>query len=125
VTAIDSTAFDSCSEKTTIYCKRGSTADDKNLYPDTTKIKYSEFVPDDATEGEESEFVFDATTGTITSYTGTATDVVFPEKINGVTVKALGSDIFEYSIGSSITSVFIPKGVTEISYGFNFCYELT
>ena len=42
----------------------------------------------------ESEFDFDASTGTITSYNGYATYLAIPETIGGAPVKAIGPEAF-------------------------------
>lgn len=60
----------------------------------------------------ESDFEFEAGTGTITKYTGTDTAVVVPSTIGGVAVKKIGADCF--ASNEKITSVEIPQGVTEI-----------
>ncbi|MGN1318607.1 MAG: leucine-rich repeat protein, partial [Lachnospirales bacterium] len=60
----------------------------------------------------EGDFEFDLSTGTITCYMGSGTDVVIPSTINGVAVEAI--DNYAFSSCKSITSVTIPKGVTFI-----------
>lgn len=60
----------------------------------------------------ESDFEFEAATGTITKYTGTETAVVVPSTIGGVAVKKIGADCF--ASNEKITSVEISQGVTEI-----------
>lgn len=44
---------------------------------------------------DESKFVFDENTNTITKFTGDETEVVIPTKINGVEVKAIGKMAFK------------------------------
>lgn len=44
---------------------------------------------------DESKFVFDENTNTITKFTGDETDIVIPAKINGVDVKAIGKVAFK------------------------------
>jgi len=51
---------------------------------------------------------------TITKYNGTLKDVQIPEKVNGLTVGAIGNEVFYQK---QITSVTIPKSVTSIGEG--------
>ncbi len=60
-------------------------------------------------------YEFDKTTGTITKYLGTKTDVIIPSEIDGVAVRILGDNSF-YMYGRNITSVKIPDSVTTIKY---------
>lgn len=60
----------------------------------------------------ESDFEFDAATGTITKYTGTDATVVVPSTIGSVAVKKIGADCF--ASNEKIISVEISQGVTEI-----------
>lgn len=72
----------------------------------------------------ESLFEMDASSGTITEYNGTDTDVVIPYKINGVLVEHIGDSAFAYdpqnyypeshSINVGLTSVTIPNTVKTI-----------
>lgn len=59
----------------------------------------------------ESNFDFDAATGTIIKYSGTDKNVVIPKTIGNVTVKSIGANAFS---GASITSLVIPNTVTDI-----------
>ncbi len=62
-----------------------------------------------------SDFVFDATTGTITSYVGVDAEVTVPSKINDVDVKVIGENAFgDYTVAVRITSVVLPEGITTI-----------
>ncbi len=56
------------------------------------------------------EFLFD--NGTITGYIGNRTNVLIPDKINGVTVRAIGAAAF--SGCAEIRSVLIPKSIEQI-----------
>lgn len=71
----------------------------------------------------ESDFEFDASTGTITKYIGSSTEVVIPETIGGVAVTVIGDNAFAHN--QSITSVVIPNTVIKISnQGFYRCTSL-
>ena len=60
---------------------------------------------------------------TITGYSGSATDVRIPDRINGLPVTAIGARAFERT---SLTSVTIPNSVTSIgAYAFAACSSLT
>jgi len=71
-----------------------------------------------------SDFEFDAETGTITKYNGSATELVIPSEIEGVAVTAIGEDSF--SCCDSLTSITIPESVISIeSNAFSECDSLT
>lgn len=75
---------------------------------------YASDVPQRQEVTAKSDFDFDASTGTIKKYNGTATDVVIPEKINGKTVTTIGKQAF---VKKELTSVVIPEGVETIGEG--------
>lgn len=75
---------------------------------------YASDVPQKQEVTAESDFDFDASTGTIKKYKGTATDVVIPEKINGKSVTTIGKQAFGKK---KLTSVVIPEGVETIGQG--------
>lgn len=75
---------------------------------------YASDVPQRQEVTAESDFDFDASSGTIKKYKGTATDVVIPEKINGKTVTTIGKGAFGRK---KLTSVVIPEGVEKIDQG--------
>lgn len=75
---------------------------------------YASDVPQKKEVTAESVFDFDASSGTIKKYKGTATDVVIPEKINGKTVTTIGKQAFGMK---KLTSVVIPEGVETIGQG--------
>lgn len=59
----------------------------------------------------ESDFTFDASTGTITKYNGSDAVVVIPSAINGVPVKIIGNSAFYFT---GVTNLIIPNSVTTI-----------
>ena len=63
---------------------------------------------------DESKFVFDENTNTITKFTGDETEVIIPEKIKGVEVKAIGKMAFK---GKKIKSVVLNEGLEVIGNG--------
>ncbi|MDU5923467.1 MAG: leucine-rich repeat domain-containing protein, partial [Finegoldia magna] len=75
---------------------------------------YASDVPQKQEVTKESDFDFDASSGTIKKYKGKATDVVIPEKINGKTVTTIGKGAFARK---GLTSVVIPEGVETIDQG--------
>ena len=60
----------------------------------------------------ESEFDFDASTGTITSYNGYATYLAIPETIGGAPVKAIGPEAFARH--SYLAFLELPEGLESI-----------
>lgn len=62
----------------------------------------------------ETDFSFDPSSGTITGYIGTATEVVIPETIDGVTVRELGKNSFAKK---NITSIEFNEGLQVIGEG--------
>lgn len=75
---------------------------------------YASDVPQKQEVNLESDFDFDASSGTIKKYKGTDTDVVIPEKINGKAVTTIGKGAFGRK---KLTSVVIPEGVETIDQG--------
>ena len=61
----------------------------------------------------ESDFKFDASTGTITGYTGSASRLEIPASIGGVQVKHIGKNAFQQKY--SLMYVTIPEGVETIA----------
>ncbi len=64
------------------------------------------------------DFLFDESTGTVTGYTGESTDIVIPETIAGVAVKAIGDKAFTMSDNGhasvKITSISLPNALESI-----------
>ena len=63
-------------------------------------------------ETNTADFEFDAQTGTITKYTGTAEAVVIPDEINGTEVTAIGKNAF--SKNKKLTSVQFASGIRTV-----------
>ena len=63
----------------------------------------------------ESEFDFDASTGTITRYNGYATYLAIPETIGGAPVKAIGPEAFAYHYYLALLE--LPEGLETIGDG--------
>ena len=77
-----------------------------------------------ATSGDYSYTVLDDGTAEITKYSGSATSLTIPSKLDGYTVTRLGRYAFSYR--SSLKSVTIPNTVASISsYAFENCSSLT
>ena len=64
---------------------------------------------------EETPFIFDSETGTITGYKdgNPPADLVIPAEINGVQVKHIGNEAFK---GKKLNSVVLPEGLESIGY---------
>ena len=76
-------------------------------------VNFNSTITANATYNSSTEdFTFDETTGTITKYVGSATELVIPSEINGVTVTTLDSQSFKDC--TSLTSVTIPSSITSI-----------
>lgn len=72
---------------------------------------------------ETSDYTFDPTTGTVTGYSGTGGDVVIPDSIDGVPVKAIGENAFMRC--TSLTKITMPDTVTSVGeYAFFDCSSL-
>lgn len=136
-------AFYNCPELTTVYFEGDAPQNADNVFvPEThLAILYRE-----GTEGwtnpwydcsaltylESGEYYYkvnDDNTATITKYIGKGGDAVIPTEINGMKVTAIGNTpgrigAFEYC--TTLTSVVIPEGVTEIQdNAFYYCTMLT
>jgi len=71
----------------------------------------------------EEDFDFDATTGTISAYLGSDTDIKIPPTIGGVPVNEIGA--LAFADNTTLTSVIIPDSVTKIGNGaFSGCTSL-
>ena len=110
VTSIGNYAFTHCDSLNTVYVCNSSI--------DSDRFKIS-------TDGKlpENIFYFDETTGTITKYIGSATNVEIPSTINGINVTTIGDNAFNSC--TSLTSIEISEGVTSIGeYAFIDCTAL-
>ncbi len=77
-----------------------------------------------ANETDASFFTYETTAfgASITGYTGSETVIKIPQKIQGLAVVKLGANCFD---SSSLVSVVLPEGITEISDGaFWHCTKL-
>ena len=78
-------------------------------------------IPDYTTP--ESDFAFDAETGTITKYLGDGIRVDVPAEIGGVPVKAIGEGAFS---GVKVFAVYLPEGIETVGdSAFEKCHSLT
>lgn len=70
---------------------------------------------------DESTLAVDST-GTLTAYKGNASSITVPEKVNGITVKAIGENAFAEK---NVTEIILPLTVTEIGdRAFKGCKDL-
>ena len=122
----DETKADYIKNKPTIYTKDEideQIEDIKSALNETQlkKFQYYDTVNIDITD--PSLFTFDASTGIITGYTGTESDIVIPYEIDGVSVVNIGENAFFDK--QQITSVVMPNSITSIGkYAFLACSNL-
>lgn len=78
-----------------------------------------------SSSAEENEFEFDAQSGTIKQYKGSAKDLVIPESIGGAEVKIIGKRAFTKGAAKNIESLVLNEGLEEIEDGaFAGCSKL-
>lgn len=74
-------------------------------------------------ETSQSDFEFDAKTGTITNYIGNAEVLEIPSEIDGVAVKTIDCSAFSYT--KTLKEVTIPEGVEKVDcMAFAYCSNL-
>ena len=138
---IGAEAFAGCAnlEKVTVNCDPALL--EAGMFADCPKLNVAALLgltemPHAATP--EGDFEFDAATGTITGYRGTAADVVIPRAIGGVPVTAIGYNAFErcrdytdtdmatnQTTWQPLRSVVIPETVTAVAdSAFSYCQQL-
>lgn len=74
---------------------------------------YASDVPQRQEVKAESDFYFDASSGTIKKYKGTADEVVVPKEINGVAVKHIGKGAIAGK--KNLTKIVLPEGLETIA----------
>lgn len=106
----------------------GISGEDVPLYEmDIRALKNYHYGDPDIEITPESEFSFDASTGTITGYSGTNANVIIPYEIGRVSVVAIGYNAFGpedpvYPTVGVVTSVTSPKTVRDVgASAFLFC----
>ena len=133
VTSILDGAFQTCTSLKSINIPKnvyrignfaflGCTSLDNVYITNNTKVSTSQFIIN-VNKLPKNIFYFDETTGTITKYIGSATELVIPSEINGVKVTTLDSQSFKNC--TSLTSVTIPSSITTVgTNAFSGCSNL-
>lgn len=101
-------------KKIAIYCKHNSAVEEtcKNA---KVRFSYCDYVDGIECEINGIKMVFDDETQTITRVISAPEALVFPEEINGVQVKVIGSDVFYLYNTGTVKSITIPDTVEEIA----------
>lgn len=92
-----------------------SALDAGQFKPETTPDPQPESTPEPEPEPQKPSFTYEIQNGTatLTSYTGSQTNVTIPLTIDGYAVTALGDSLFK---DSAIVSVTLPASVTSIGW---------
>ena len=81
--------------------------------------------PEKKNSGDFEYILIEDGTARITKYRGKASELVIPEKLDGITVTSIGDCAFISYLFSPLTSVTIPNNVTDIGdYAFSNCRNL-
>lgn len=109
-----------CGNQTTEVVKEQVSVESESKVVETSEVVSEPVSLDIASlvnseENTDERFIFDVKTGTILLYKGTDLNVVIPEELGGVTVKAIGDSAFNmHETKLKLTSVTLPSGLEVI-----------